>query len=152
MPIVRNVQREMAEAFEPEGEWACISISQPGDPARLSRKFWAVLRVQFADWDLDRYEPSSHPALAVTFTREMAARIAEFAAFVRGSNILVHCDAGVSRSGAVVEVLLEAFPEYVDTGSYLRHGNNYVRRLLRRQFGLAPTGAELVMTPDRSHR
>lgn len=142
--IVRNVNREAAEAFDEfdgANEWACISISQPGDPAHLAKGFWAVLRMEFADWDLDRYpNGSSHPAHAVTFTPEMATRLRRFAEFVRGSNILVHCDAGVSRSGAVVEVLLEAFPEYTDHGSYLRHGNNYVRRLLRRAFGIVPAG------------
>lgn len=145
-----NVCREDAIAYfesnlvpRPINKTVCISITQPGFPAPLG-PFWAIGRFEFADWDVDRYphmpNGNGNPALSRVFTIQDAADIRAFAMLHRGANFLVHCDAGVSRSAAVAEVLLEAFPEYADEGGQ-RSPNNYVRRLLRREFGLIPIGA-----------
>lgn len=151
MPWIRNVSREAAEAFRPFAEEdapvACLSISQPSYPARLNGGFQAVLCLEFSDWDLDRYTREAalgNPANCAFFTEEQAEQIAGFLRLVvkHRWHLLVHCDAGVSRSGAVVEAALRAFPgHFIDLGG-ARHGNNYVRRLILRALGCVPMGAE----------
>jgi predicted protein tyrosine phosphatase len=102
-----------------------------------------TLRLAFHDYDPARmhsehfsegWEPSY-------FTREQADELVAFATKHRGRPILVHCAAGISRSGAVVEALLQAFPEYEDRGGF-RHPNTHVLVLLKRAFGLVPSGAD----------
>ncbi len=123
----------------------CISITEPNRPekARLPKGFAAILRLEFQDYDQSFADgtPRKHPAGAVFMSKTQAARIARFARKHRGQNILVHCAAGISRSGAVVEALLEAFQEYEDRG-WPRHPNNHVKTLLKRALGLVPIGAE----------
>ena len=115
----------------------CISITEPGRVARLPKGFAAVLRLGFQDYDGRR----KHPDSAVLFDARMAAQLARFARKHRGSNIVVHCAAGISRSGAVVEALLEAFREYEDHG-WPRHPNGHVKTILKRALGLVPIGWE----------
>lgn len=89
-----------------------ISITQPGREACVPEGYVDVLRLQFEDYG----SPKTAPEGAVLFQRAQAAEIAAFARRYRGNNVVVHCVAGISRSGAVVEVLLRAFPEYQDAG------------------------------------
>lgn len=112
-----------------------VSITEPGRKAKLPKGWHDVLRLGFQDYDPQRKCPDS----AVLFTPTMAARLARFARKHRGCNILVHCAAGISRSGAVVEALLEAFPEYEDRG-WPRFPNTHVKVLLKRALGLVPIG------------
>lgn len=115
-----------------------VSITEPGRKAKLPKGWHDMLRLAFQD-----YDPMTRghvgPANAVVFTPTMAARLARFARKHRGANIVVHCAAGISRSGAVVEALLEAFPEYEDRG-WQRHPNTHVKVLLKRALGLVPLG------------
>ena len=135
-----------------EGEWdqqpwhpapntlptVCVSITEPGRKARLTGKgFVDILRLGFQDYDSMR----PHPDSAVLFDVNMAARLARFLRKYRGHNIVVHCAAGISRSGAVAETVLAAFPEYVDRG-WMRHPNGLVVTLLKRALGLVPLGYE----------
>ncbi len=145
MAWVANVGEGVAEKWEPCAETVCISISEPGRKVKLP-KFRDLIREQFQDYDKlakDGKTPRKYPADAVFITPTQAARLARFARKHRdeGRNILVHCAAGISRSGAVVEALLEAFPEYEDRG-WLRHPNGYVKMLMRRALGLIPLGAD----------
>jgi len=112
-----------------------ISITEPGRKAKLPKGWHDMLRLAFQDYDPQRL----HPENAVLFTPTMAARLARFARKHRGANILVHCAAGISRSGAVVEALLEALPEYEDRG-WMRRPNTHVKVLLKRALGLVPLG------------
>lgn len=142
-PSIRNVNREAAEAFAPGPGVACLSITQPGHPASLSRKFVSLLRLEFYDWDLDRYSMEAaggNPANVSFFAEEQAAQIAAYLRLVveMGWHLVVHCDAGVSRSGAVVDAALRAFPEHFEDKGWPRHGNNYVRRLILRALGAQP--------------
>ena len=118
----------------------CISITEPlreSGKARLPKGFADVLRLEFQDYDSER----KHPDSAVLFDVRMAARVSRFARKHRGKNILVHCAAGISRSGAIVEALLLAFPEYEDKG-WTRYPNGLVKRLMMRALGLVPAGAD----------
>lgn len=137
MSWIANVGEAFAEKWTPDGETVCISISEPGRKVKLPQ-FVDLIREHFQDYDGEK----SHPDSAVLFTPNHAARIARFARKHRdaGRNILVHCAAGVSRSGAVAEALLEAFPEYEDRG-WIRHPNGMVKSGMKRALGLVPIGA-----------
>lgn len=137
-PWIANIGEGAAEQWTPDGNTVCISITEPGRKARLP-KFVDLIRETFQDFD--GVKPSHEGA--VLFTPNQAARIARFARKHRdqGRNILVHCAAGVSRSGAVADALLCAFQEYEDRG-WPRHPNGLVRSLLKRALGLVPLGAE----------
>ena len=96
-----------------------------------------ILRLQFDDATAD-------PECSLTlFDDSMAERIASFVKTFDSRKLLfVNCSAGVSRSGAVGEVLDEYFNVYLeknllDHEYFLRQnpqiqGNSLVRRLLRR--------------------
>ncbi len=143
-PWVANVPMEFAEAYDPtlEAPVACVSISEPmtarapGWVAKLRPGYAAVMRLRFEDYDSLR----RHPDDAALFTPDQARDLASFLREHRGKNFLVHCAAGISRSAAVAEVILEAFPEYEDVGHKPRHPNGHVKSLLKRALGLTPLG------------
>lgn len=139
MPWIMNVGEGFAEKMDPDPvDTVVISITEPGRKARLP-KFHDMLRLEFQDYDSNR----KHPEDAVLFTSTMAARVARFARKHRDTskNILVHCAAGISRSGAIADALLEAFQEYEDRG-WKRYPNGHVKSLMKRALGLVPIGAE----------
>lgn len=138
MPWIANVSEAYASGILNPSDMVCISITNPGRIASLP-DFKDLMRVQFHDYDGE----SEYPSDAVLFGVHESIRIASFAKWHRHyqCNILVHCAAGVSRSGAIVEALLEAFPEYEDAG-WIRHPNGRVKSLMKRALGLVPIGAE----------
>lgn len=141
MPWVMNMSREQAEDFEPprgEGHrptW-CISITErPEQYAHLSRRFSAILRVSFADLDPERHKHPPDQFRYMNLTD--ATLIAGFICLVKvaQANLLVHCEAGVSRSAAVAEAALDfltrsrAGRKHVDGGGR-RYANQYVKRMV----------------------
>ena len=148
-PWAANVGEAEAEKREPDSLTVVISITEPGRKARLRKGWLDMLRLEFQDYDpsplppmqmYDSYTQRKVPKSAVLFTRSQAARTARFLRKHRDKNILVHCAAGISRSGAVVDAILQAFPEYEDKG-WPRHPNGHVRSLVKRALGLIPIGA-----------
>ena len=91
------LSREDAERYEPRGKEVCISISDPeAPPARVSSLFAAVLRLNFDDV-IERDEPSD-----ILFAEDHAREIREFLeAWPSVKRVVVHCNAGVSRSPGV---------------------------------------------------
>jgi len=91
------LSREEAELYEPRGKEICISISDPdASPARVSSRFAAVLRLNFNDV-VERGEPSD-----ILFAEDHAREIRKFLdAWPRAERVMVHCNAGVSRSPGV---------------------------------------------------
>ena len=91
------LSREEAELYEPRGKEICISISDPdASPARVSSRFAAVLRLNFNDV-VERGEPSD-----ILFAEDHAREIREFLdAWPKAERVMVHCNAGVSRSPGV---------------------------------------------------
>ena len=157
MPWIANMSEEAAVKFDATLDDVCISITAPGrpePPPRLSR-FGAVLRVAFHDFDpitnkvnagyvpvrLLGAQPSDYKLVAMN--EQHAELIAGFARLMRGRNLLVHCAAGVSRSGAVVEALLQAFPEYEDLG-WQRMPNAHILTLMKRALGLGASASALA--------
>ena len=91
------LSREEAERYEPRGKEICISIADPAaPPARISERFAAVLRLNFNDV-IERGEPSD-----ILFCEEDARAIRRFVGSWRSAErVMVHCNAGVSRSPGV---------------------------------------------------
>jgi predicted protein tyrosine phosphatase len=91
------LSRENAEAYEPRGKEICISISDPdAPPADVSSRFAAVLRLNFDDVT-ERGEPSD-----ILFAEGHALEIRRFLDSWPGAErVMVHCNAGVSRSPGV---------------------------------------------------
>ncbi len=99
---IEFVSVDEAEIFVPDRPSVAISILSPGRaPARLDPGFVAVLREAFLDsLPADRASPESGQ-----FSPEHAQRIV---AFIRAWHdreehyrLLIHCEAGISRSAAV---------------------------------------------------
>jgi predicted protein tyrosine phosphatase len=143
-PWIANMGLREAEKFKPDEELSdtvCVSITEPankrgyGHLANISQGYVGILRLQFEDYDSLRL----HPPDSVLFTETQAKMVAEFVTRHRGENILVHCAAGISRSGAIVDAILQAFPEYEDRGK-TRFPNGHVRSLMKRALGLVPSG------------
>lgn len=138
MPWAAHCSEEFANMFVPGVSTVAISITGIGD-ANISKNFKDVLRLQFDDVEKD-YQGY------VTMTPPQAAKVAEFLLQHRGKNFFVHCAAGISRSGAIVESILETFPEYQDgghnlSGEPMRHANGNVKSLVKRALGNVPIGA-----------
>jgi predicted protein tyrosine phosphatase len=91
------LSREEAELYEPRGKEVCISISDPdASPAQVSSRFAAVLRLNFDDV-IERGEPSD-----ILFAEDHAREIRKFLdAWPKAERVMVHCNAGVSRSPGV---------------------------------------------------
>ena len=91
------LSREEAEDYEAHVGEICISISDPdAPPARVSSRFAAVLRLNFDDVT-ERGEPSD-----ILFAEDHAREIREFLdSWPNARRVVVHCNAGVSRSPGV---------------------------------------------------
>ena len=97
VPELVVLSREEAERYVPGTREICISISDPeASPARVSSRFAAVLRLNFDDV-IERDEPSD-----VLFAEDHAREIREFlSSWPNAKRLVVHCNAGVSRSPGV---------------------------------------------------
>ena len=112
----------------------------------LSLEFWDITD------DKDCLESMDHHGYKyILFDKEMAKQTVDFLErrkLEAGDHVLVlHCDAGISRSGAVAEFAAEFFGITTETfekeNPYLRP-NPFVRRLLRESAGLAGESAFLT--------
>jgi predicted protein tyrosine phosphatase len=96
-PQLIVLSREEVERYEPRRKEICISISDPyAKPARLSKRFIAVIRMYFSDV-IETADPTD-----VLFAAEHAHAIREF---IDGApefdRIILHCNMGMSRSPGV---------------------------------------------------
>lgn len=142
--MLKNVQfmpRFHAEGIIPRSNMAMISISGPGNPAQLNQMWHRgnLIRLQFHDADELGHvsrplgsEPGLHNIQL--FSNRDAKNIINFVNEVKNKVeiIVVHCDAGISRSAAVAKFIAEMFnlpfPE-----SYMLY-NKYVYRVLRNTY------------------
>lgn len=113
-PWLQNVSEQEACRRPGSPNTVVISITEPDRWAPLRMGWLAVMRLQFQDYSTEWADgtPRKYPKAAKLFTEGHARAVVEFVTTHRGKNILVHCAGGVSRSGAIVDVLLQAFPEY----------------------------------------
>jgi predicted protein tyrosine phosphatase len=100
--------REQAVDTPGRPDTAVISITNPGTtPASIRPGWGALLRVEFMDYDMDSIvSPWIRADIEQLGKHMTAAQAAEIVAFVRElpegiTELLVHCEAGVSRSAAV---------------------------------------------------
>lgn len=141
MPWIANVSQAAAESHVPQPGTVCISITKDGE-AKLRNGYDAILRLNFGDIDPIRHTPM--PEAGKVFSKRDAERIERFAKKWAGRNFLVHCHAGISRSGAVANALIahwkaEGIHQYEDRG-WDRFPNTHVLTVLKRQLGLVPFG------------
>jgi predicted protein tyrosine phosphatase len=96
-PQLIVLSREEVERYEPRRKEICISISDPlAKPARLSRRFAAIIRMYFSDVT-ERGDPSD-----VLFAADHAQAIRDFIARApEFDRIVLHCNMGISRSPGV---------------------------------------------------
>ena len=126
---IHFMSRPDAEGITPCSTDAIISISCPFDPANLNIK-WApsqILRLEFNDIDED--ELMTHLGLKL-FSPVDAKQIIDFAEHQKNKieTLFVHCDAGISRSGAVAKFLSEKYNLPFPT-SYMLY-NKFIYRVL----------------------
>jgi predicted protein tyrosine phosphatase len=106
-PELFILSRKKAEAYEPSGREACISITDIDDERlpKLSSTFVAILRVAFSDID----QPSADPS-EVLFNEDHARQVTDFVShWTHVDRIVVHCMAGQSRSPGIALGLCELF-------------------------------------------
>lgn len=129
-------KREAAE-YEPEEAEACISIVSPeAEHPDLSDYFWGVLKLKFHDVDeiyfkrLDEQdaEISAH---ITPFSLNHAQQILDFWDGRKHDidRLVVHCEAGVSRSVGVVRALkvLDGKDQVESSSTLRKYGNIFVR-------------------------
>lgn len=125
-----------ARSLKPPQPFVWISVSTPGDPeALLSERFHAALRLWFHDLETAPGEAFGKVyGPHRLFNERMAHEVIRFvaAAMRQGiQNVCVHCDAGVSRSGAIALWMRDTFGARVYSKNPL-DPNARVRRLLDR--------------------
>lgn len=133
-PWIKNRPQAWAEERVPPPNTVCISICHSSD-VQLPKGYADVLRLRFDDTDRDgQVLPHCHPA-----TDDDVARIAVFLLKHRGKNIVVHCTAGISRSGAIIEAALLHMREYQDRG-WPRDPNRRLRYRLSQALSILKGG------------
>jgi len=138
--------RDQAEASLGWPHWAVISISGL-NPAVLKGGWHSVLRLEFDDVDTPE-EPY------IMFSPAHANQIIDFAEAARDSHevegILVHCQAGISRSAAVAKWIAEKYGlPYPDKYSLY---NKYVYSTLRNELFQRMCGGGIYGGPIRQDR
>lgn len=120
-----------------------ISICDPGTEApTFASKYHEVLSVHFHDiskampYLMGRWgAPDAYEQEMVVPNAEHAKVIAQFIRKHWDKHIIVHCEAGVSRSAAVCEVLVQLGWDYKQYVSFGRmHANPLLVSLLRKEF------------------
>lgn len=124
--------RDQAEASIGWPHWAVISITAE-QPAALKEGWHSILRLEFDD--IDVVGDFDTPKPYILFNDTHANRIIEFAEAVSESHkvegILVHCQAGISRSAAVAKWISEKY-QLPFAESYALY-NKHVYRVLREE-------------------
>ena len=121
--------RQSVEQFQSEKTHIIISITSPySTPAKigLSDKVKDILRLSFHDWDAKEKElieqkNTLESKRMIYFNNEMAKKILLFVErYIKTINlIVVHCEAGISRSAGVAGAISKCF--YGDDNYYFKH-------------------------------
>jgi predicted protein tyrosine phosphatase len=129
---VHFLPERIAVQIKPEPNWACISITLPNTKANLKEGWSALLRLQFhdiggnygneADKDLVRMSDEQADSVIDFLDKISADETTEY--------LIVHCQAGISRSAAVALFAHEYYTEFrYDLLGADRH-NQFVRHKL----------------------
>lgn len=106
MPKIVNFPKFEAARFVPVGPWDLIRIGDPAswftelDP-KIARRYNSITEFEFLDADEDGRFPDE-----CLIQDDQASKIMDILvdALDNDRNVLVHCNMGLCRSGAVVEV------------------------------------------------
>ena len=121
--------RQSAEQFKSEEKYIMISITSPYSPEakiKVKNSLLAILRLSFHDWDakdkeLIEQKDTLESKRMIYFNREMAREILLFVmCYIKNINlIVVHCEAGISRSAGVAGAIAKCFCG--DDNYYFKH-------------------------------
>lgn len=137
MASIRVLSLEDAEKYKPEEGEVCISIVSPNHRAHLQDGWHDVLELRFSDVS----DGMPIGSLAVPFDIDMANEVVAFVKANWGRPIVVHCEAGISRSPGVALALhemLEGKYPAAPLEEHYRYHNRLVRRLILKAAGLSP--------------
>lgn len=132
--IINNVCRKTVEDFPfqtDRRDWLISVFSSSGKPVSPSTEFGRVLSLQFDDVE----EADEGKVIS----EDQAAEIAAFVASAEQEGVKtlwVHCDAGICRSGAIVEACLVKGHQTDEEVSNGRVPNRMVFTKVRRAMGL----------------
>jgi len=110
--------RQSAEQFNSNEPYIMISITSPYSPeAKIKEKnLLNILRLSFHDWDakdkeLIEQKDTLESKRMIYFNREMAREVLLFVmCYIKTVNlIVVHCEAGISRSAGVARAIAKCF-------------------------------------------
>ncbi|CAG9184469.1 hypothetical protein LMG32289_05628 [Cupriavidus pampae] len=139
---VRYLPMHEACASAPRLDTAVISITNPGAAASLQPGWGAMLRVQFSDAeyvpgdigrrmaDGSRFDPATRGFPTQTQAQAIRHFCESVAVAPTLTRVLVHCNAGKRRSGAVACYLMERFGATLE-GAVPEDPNRTVLALLR---------------------
>ena len=94
-----------------------------------------VLRLWFDDVENDNETSPTNKGTNRAFTEKQAQQIIDFALDNRGREFIIHCTAGISRSGAVGQFLLDFLngdKEYFKKTNPHINPNGHISRILNR--------------------
>jgi len=116
MEFVEYMPEEFAEEIDPKEisnrPVGVISITDPGRQANLKPGWADILRLQFNDVDPEYLESLGNDAEGkVLFTEQQAKKVVSWINNNKGKlyGVVVHCWAGISRSGAVAKFIADKF-------------------------------------------
>ena len=92
-----------------------------------------VLRLWFDDVETDLEISPTNREVCRAFTKEQAQQIIDFALDNKDKDFIVHCSAGISRSGAVGRFLLdflEGDKDHFEKTNRFIHPNGHISRVL----------------------
>ena len=150
--ILEHLSREKAEAYRGRRPYAMISITDPDGPeAHLQPdpKRVAVLRLAFHDFtqspeEFARLVAQEDPPLPLDEPRQWVLPSAVHAQAIVGfyrtlpkqvEKVVIHCEAGVSRSAAVGAALAHCLGQQDEQFFSRSHPNHRVRRLVIEAWG-----------------
>jgi protein-tyrosine phosphatase len=141
MPWIQNVAKsDIAKGFHINpGENAMLIqiVDPPGDFPNPKHTFKEVHQFQFLDIEEHDFALDEEMRCSQEQANQLVALLQH--ALANQMNVIVHCIAGLCRSGAVTEVgLMLGF----EGGKNPRMPNAYVKRELMKKLGLAPTELE----------
>lgn len=133
MKYTTHYSRKDIEALEPPEDSAIISITCLNEsPANLKDGWVDILRLVFDDTTDDERQLADE-RLA---TQEDFDTIERFCETHKDRTIIVHCEAGMSRSSAVALYVSGAHGHEFRPGANGIHPNPYVSRMLNRKLWL----------------